>query len=138
MPCTTLLNLLREPASYVPALTHTFDELPPPSNVSTNSLNTYKIIANIHIQHNATPTISQSELITKQKQFNEKCHNSNTLTDAAAISSSFLRRSSCSRRDNCRWPIVPIWNACSFCSAIFCKTKIRLFPIRFLGHNKYY
>lgn len=44
-------------------------------------------------------------------------------TDAAACSSSFLRRSSCSRRDNGRCPIAPIANACNFCSAIFCEFK---------------
>lgn len=45
-------------------------------------------------------------------------------TDAAACSSSRFRRSSCSRRDNGRWPIAPMANACNFCSAIFCKLKL--------------
>lgn len=65
-------NLLREPASYVPALTHTFDELPPPSNVSTNSLNTYKYKQiPTQTQTHATPTKSQSKLITKQTHLRE-------------------------------------------------------------------
>lgn len=60
------------------------------------------------------------------------------ITVAAASSSSFFRRSSCSRRDNALWPMVPIANACNFCSAIFCKresnSKLMAFSHRTTSH----
>lgn len=45
------------------------------------------------------------------------------ITWAAASSSSFLRFSSCSRRESGRWPMVPIANACNFCSVIFYRVE---------------